>query len=583
MGPFANGNDSVLKLFFVLAAVAGAPLLAQAQGVPLAVPGYAATASPWGFSIKRVNNLDTAPISFEGQHLFVVGAPAAPADAAIPAIVQRVDTITDNLQRIVPAAVGLGNRPASHFDPKTFKVTIGSENGYPTLYATDASKREVAPIMTLTEADATLNSMSKNDLALQWRGVLQAALGRALLTAEPEYFAAQLRKLPFVLAGGVLATMLLIVLRRRLRRRNDVLDAASESVDPYETSDSAGAKNLRVERSIVSGGLRLSSVAILAMWAVIVLWGLGILPSTHALANVLTTRSIRVVVFWLVLALLDRLLNVAIVRVADNWESSLFATPGDRARLTLRRPTVVRAVENLKSIVLWAIAILATLSVLSVPAASVLTIGAVIAFALSFATQNLIKDYLNGFLILAEDQFAIGDVVTINGFSGNVEDLTLRITRVRTDDGRLVTIPNSSVVAVENQTRLWSQIDYHVAVSASSDITRAIEVLTATLDEIARDSAWNKTIVEPPQVLGVDAISHAGIVLRAWIKTLPAQKAPLTREINRRVCEAFQKEEISLGVPQSVVLKREASPEVPLERERATRPFAPWRPSVRHR
>ena len=144
------------------------------------------------------------------------------------------------------------------------------------------------------------------------------------------------------------------------------------------------------------------------MWAVIVLWGLGTLPSTHALANVLTTRSIRVVVFWLVLALLDRLLNVAIVRVADNWESSLFATPGDRARLTLRRPTVVRAVENLKSIVLWAIAILATLSVLSVPAASVLTIGAVIAFALSFATQNLIKDYLNGFLILAEDQFAMG-------------------------------------------------------------------------------------------------------------------------------------------------------------------------------
>ena len=116
----------------------------------------------------------------------------------------------------------------------------------------------------------------------------------------------------------------------------------------------------------------------------------------------------------------------------------------------------MRAVENLKSIVLWAIAILATLSVLSVSAFSVLTIGAVIAFALSFATQNLIKDYLNGFLILAEDQFAIGDVVTINGFSGNVEDLTLRITRVRTDDGRLVTIPNSSVVAVENPTRLWS-------------------------------------------------------------------------------------------------------------------------------
>ncbi len=263
---------------------------------------------------------------------------------------------------------------------------------------------------------------------------------------------------------------------------------------------------------------------------------------------------------WLILALLDRLLNVAIVRVADNWESSLFATPGERARLTLRRPTVVRAIENLKSIVLWAIAILATLSVLSISAASVLTIGAVIAFALSFATQSLIKDYLNGFLILAEDQFAIGDVVTINGFSGNVEDLTLRITRLRTDDGRLVTIPNSSVVAVENQTRLWSRIDYRIAVAASSDITRALEVLTATLDQIAQDPGWNKVIVEPPQMLGVDAVSHAGIVLRAWIKTLPAQKAALTREINQRVSEAFRKENISLGVPQSLVWQAQAQP-----------------------
>ncbi len=196
----------MLKLFFVLAAVTSAPLLAQAPGVPLGIPGYTATASPWGFPIKRVNNLDTAPIFFEGQRLFVVAAPAAPADAPVPPIVQRVDTITDNLQRIVPAAVSLGNRPASHFDPKTFKVSIGSENGYPTLYATDGSRREVAPIMTLTEPDATLNSMSKNDLAVQWQGVLEAALGRALLTAEPQYFASQLRKLPFVILGGVLAT-----------------------------------------------------------------------------------------------------------------------------------------------------------------------------------------------------------------------------------------------------------------------------------------------------------------------------------------------------------------------------------------
>jgi small conductance mechanosensitive channel len=274
----------------------------------------------------------------------------------------------------------------------------------------------------------------------------------------------------------------------------------------------------------------------------------------------LASRSIRVASLWLVLAVLDRILNVAIVRVADSWESSVFATPNDRARHAIRRPTVVRAAENLKSIILWAIAIIATLSLLSVSAMSVLTIGAVIAFALSFATQSLIKDYLNGFLILAEDQFAIGDVVTINGFTGNVEDLTLRITRLRTDDGRLVTIPNSALTAVENQTRLWSRIDFRVVVGTSTDIARAVDVLAATLDVLAKDPEWSESILEPPQVLGVEAVSHAGIVLRAWIKTLPAHKADLTRELNRRVSDSFQKAKITLGIPQSIVLQPEANP-----------------------
>jgi small conductance mechanosensitive channel len=300
---------------------------------------------------------------------------------------------------------------------------------------------------------------------------------------------------------------------------------------------------------------QLSSVALIAVWVAIAIWLLGIRQPTRALAADLTSRSTRLVLLWLVLLLLDAVLTTGIVRVADNLESGLFVSAAARARLALRRSTIVRAAENLKSIALWVIAIIATLSILSVSAASVLTIGAVIAFALSFAMQNLIKDYLNGFLILAEDQYAIGDYITINAFSGTVEDLTLRITRLRADDGRLVTIPNSSVSAVENQTRTWSRIDFKVAISPSSDIARACTVLGATLEEIAKDPKWRRSIMEAPQVLGVDDISHAGIVLRAWIKTIPEEKARLTREINRQVSETFRKEKIGLGIPQSIVLQ----------------------------
>ncbi len=517
----------------------------------------ASNANSYGFTIKRVGSLDTAPIVFEGQRLFVIAAPAPADTAAVPAIVQRVDTISDNLRRIVPTPTVFGGAvPPPHFDAKTFKVEIGTENGYPTLYATDAAKRQVDPIMTLTEADATLSGLTKPELAIQWQAVLQSALGRAIQAAEPEYFHDQLRKLPYVLLGGAIVTSLLILFRRRLRKQRRAVEEASDRFDPRETSATSEAKRLRSRRAILSGAWWLLTWALVITWALIALWVLSILPNTRTLSNELSSRFYRVAVLWMIVAVLDRLLSVVIVRVTDAWEAKLFVNTDERARMELRRPTLARAADNLKFILLWAIAIVGTLAILSVSATSVLTIGAVIAFAVSFAAQSLIKDYLNGFLILAEDQFAIGDRITINGITGTVEDLTLRITQVRVDDGRLVTIPNSTIGAVENSTRSWSRIDFRVALSASSDVEKSIAVLQRALDGLASDPHWRPAILEPPQVLGVDSVSHAGIVLRAWIRTLPSERAAVEREVNRRAADAFRGAGIEIGVPQAVVVRR---------------------------
>jgi small-conductance mechanosensitive channel len=542
--------------FLTLLALLAVPAASPAQGLPFPIPG-ASAGSPYGFSIKRVGSFDTAPIVFQGQRLFVVAAPAAGDTTAVPAIVQRVDTITDNLGRIVPSQAAVGwTTTASHFDPKTFKVEIGSENGYPTLYATDAGKREVAPIMTLTEADATLYGLSKESLAIQWQAVLQTALGHAILAAQPEYVREQLVKLPFVLTGGILLTLLLVAFRARLRKRSETLEAVSHRVDPGETSGSTEAKRLRIRRAIISSGLWLLSWGVLGTWALIALWMLTLFPGTRTLANELSNRFVRVIVLWLVIAVLDRLLGILIVRATDAWQVNLFVSPDERARLMLRRPTLARAAENLKFILLWGSAIVWSLSILSVSAISVLTIGAIVAFALSFAAQSLIKDYLNGFLILAEDQFAISDRVTINGATGTVEDLTLRITRIRTDEGRLIIVPNSAIATVENSSRGWSRVDLRVAISGSSDIPRAVAALQAALDAIAADPLWNRAILEPPQVLGIDSVSHAGVMLRAWIKTLPSERAAISREVNRRADEALRKAGIDIGAPQAIVTQR---------------------------
>ena len=557
----------LLRLFgTVLLGVA--PATAVAQGLPLAIP-VASPDANYGFPIKRVGNFDTAPIIFEGQRLFTIAAPAGNGDNAVPAIVQRVDTIQDNLRRIVPVSIGGGAAAVggtitigeSRFDADTFVVEVGKENGYPTLYATDGKHRESAPIMTLTDADATLSGLTSTQLAQNWRAILQSALGPALLAIQPEYFAAQLKKMPFVLAGAAALTWLLSILRKFLRKRGRDIDEAAARIDDVATADTSEAKRLRLVNSMLEAAPWLVTWFVVALWVLVFLWMLSVFPGTRGYANALSSSIVKVIVLWLAVAIFDRFLGIAIIRLSDDWAFNPFSGVTDRARLMLRRPTIVRALENLKSIVLFAVAAGWTLSIFAISTASVLTIGAIAAFAISFAAQSIIKDYVNGFLILAEDQFAIGDYVTINGVSGSVENLSLRITQVRTDDGKLVTIPNSTIAAVENATRSWSRIDFRVSVATDSNIEKALATLQAALEDLADDPKWKPYVLEAPKVLGVDSVSHAGIVLRAWIKIAPSERGPLSREVNRRVEEAFRQNSVSIAIPQTTLVQ----PQVQIE------------------
>ena len=156
-----------------------------------------------------------------------------------------------------------------------------------------------------------------------------------------------------------------------------------------------------------------------------------------------------------------------------------------------------------------------------------LTIGAIIALVIGFAAQSVVRDYVGGFLVLVEDQYAVGDQVTINGINGvtgAVESLTLRITQIRTDAGALVTIPNGTIAIVENATRNWSRIDFRIAIALDSDVERALAVLKGVIEGFAAEDRWRPTVLEPPQVLGVESMTGDGIVLRAWVKVRPTQR-----------------------------------------------------------
>ena len=175
-----------------------------------------------------------------------------------------------------------------------------------------------------------------------------------------------------------------------------------------------------------------------------------------------------------------------------------------------------------------------------------------LSFALSLASQDLLKDLISGVLILWEDQYAVGDVIYIADNVGLVEKITLRVTQMRNLDGELITIPNGSIDTVRNLSSEWSRVNYAVEVSYDANVDHVLEVIGEIAQQLYQDPQWQEMILETPEILGVEHISHSGILIRLIIKTQPLQQWPVARELRRRLKNAFDEQGIKIGIPQRI-------------------------------
>ncbi|HEV8022280.1 MAG TPA: mechanosensitive ion channel family protein [Candidatus Lustribacter sp.] len=526
------------------------PLAAQVR-VPAPGP---TSLTAYGIPIKRVGSFDTTPIIFRGVRLFTIAAPTNNDPTATPFIVVRQEILESNLRTIVPQDDLSLHPPTSRFDPHTFRVETSTENGYPTIYATDGTRKEIVPILTVTPADATVNGKDAGTLAQSWATILADALTPAIQAVSPEVRAAELRQFLITLGLAILATYLLTLLHRTCRRRVQQLSATSD-----DAQGTAEGLHLLFRRRLYSTGDWLANVGIVVLWVWMVLFTLDSFSGTRMFATDLRSKLGQIVIAITTIVILNHLVGLLLASATDAWQVNPFVAPDVRARLLKRRPSILAAADNLKNIVAYLLAIAATVSILQLNFESTLTIGAVAAFGVSFAAQSIIKDYVSGWLILVEDQFAIGDIVTIGAVFGTVENMTLRITQLRAEDGRLITIANGTISLVENATRTWARVDLRVAVAVDSDLHAASASLQKALDGLAADPQFAPAVLEPPQVVGVDSITPAGIVLRAWIKVHPSMRAAIMREANARVAEAFLADGIRLAVPQTHVIQTPAA------------------------
>ena len=172
--------------------------------------------------------------------------------------------------------------------------------------------------------------------------------------------------------------------------------------------------------------------------------------------------------------------------------------------------------------------------------------------ALGFGAQSLVKDFLSGFFILLENQFGVGDAVTLNVVgqlvTGKVETISLRTTGVRAYDGTLNVVPNGSVVVVGNRSRGWARAIVDVRVGLDANLDRVRDILEELFDELRADEELEGAFFSGPQVLGVERLGDADIVMRATAEVRPTRRADLERELRRRVKQRFDERGISIPV-----------------------------------
>src|SRR3972149_1936469 len=194
--------------------------------------------------------------------------------------------------------------------------------------------------------------------------------------------------------------------------------------------------------------------------------------------------------------------------------------------------------------------------------------AAVLGLAAALGGQNLLRDYFTGFMILMENQYAVNDVVKIGDVAGLVERITLRLTVLRSLDGRVHFIPNGHIVTVTNMTHGWSRALFDIGVAYKEDVDRVMQLLVELGKELRRDPDFRHMIMEQPEMLGVDQLGDSAVVIKYYIKTRPLMQWTVKREMLRRIKKKFDELGIEIPFPHRTLYHRHESNTDPDEPQR---------------
>ncbi len=230
--------------------------------------------------------------------------------------------------------------------------------------------------------------------------------------------------------------------------------------------------------------------------------------------------------------------------------------PGTKAEREKRANTLMSVFRSFAGVAIVVATALTVLGEVGFNIAPLLAGAGVVGLAVAFGAQNLIRDYFTGFLILLENQYGINDVVKLGDTSGLVENITLRVTRLRGLDGSVHFIPNGMITVVTNMTHEYSRAVFDIGVAYKEEVDKVMAVLMELAAGMRSDPKFGPLILDDPEMLGVDSFGDSAVVIRFRMKTQPLQQWNVKRELNRRIKNRFDKDGIEIPFPHRTVFHR---------------------------
>ena len=214
-----------------------------------------------------------------------------------------------------------------------------------------------------------------------------------------------------------------------------------------------------------------------------------------------------------------------------------------------RAETIGSVLRSISSFVILGMAFVTVMGELGFELGPLLASAGVAGVALGFGAQSLVRDFLSGIFMILEDQYGVGDLIDTGEAIGTVEEVSLRVTRLRDGSGVVWYVRNGEILRIGNHSQGWSTGIVDVSVAYSEDIPRVQELIRTAADALAEDEAWRDKIIEDPLVAGVESVTGNSVTIRVIIKCTPNDHWGVQRELRERIKEVFDREGIRVPVP----------------------------------